>query len=203
MLDVPRPVVESCARLLAAHRRVIGTRRGSRALGPFRQAVLVLRWFRNRTCVHCLAADAEISQATAYRYLHECIDVLADEAPDLAAVLEQCRHDGLPFVILDGALIGSDRVAGETEHGTDLWYAIRIKHFAGNVQFIAAPDGTPLWLSEVEPGSVHDLAAARIHALPALFPAVRDGVSGEPSSWPEGSPSRDHVGPRGRVHLGG
>ncbi|MBB5109977.1 hypothetical protein FHS40_009107 [Streptomyces spectabilis] len=28
----------------------------------------------------------------------------------------------------------------------------------------------------MEPGSVHDLAAARTHALPALFPAVRDGL---------------------------
>nr|CAI77955.1 putative truncated transposase [Streptomyces ambofaciens ATCC 23877]CAI78229.1 putative truncated transposase [Streptomyces ambofaciens ATCC 23877]CAJ87736.1 hypothetical protein SAMT0027 [Streptomyces ambofaciens ATCC 23877]CAJ89014.1 hypothetical protein SAMT0027 [Streptomyces ambofaciens ATCC 23877] len=28
---------------------------GSRALGPFRQAVLVLRWFRERGCVHYLA----------------------------------------------------------------------------------------------------------------------------------------------------
>ncbi|MBB5109978.1 hypothetical protein FHS40_009108 [Streptomyces spectabilis] len=116
-----------------------GTRSGSRAPGPFRQAVLVLRWFRNRRCVHCLAADAEISQATAHRHLHEGIDVLADEAPDPASVLEQCRHDGLPFVILDGALIRCDRVAGENEHGTDLWYAIWIKHFAGNIQFTAAP----------------------------------------------------------------
>src|SRR5436190_12044170 len=54
-LDVPRHVVEHLARLLAAHRRRIGTPKDSRALGPFRQAVLVLRWFRERGCVHCLA----------------------------------------------------------------------------------------------------------------------------------------------------
>lgn len=54
-LDVPRHVVEFLARLLAAHRRRIGTPKGSRALGPFRQAVLVLRWFRDRGCLHCLA----------------------------------------------------------------------------------------------------------------------------------------------------
>ncbi|MFD8592345.1 IS5/IS1182 family transposase, partial [Streptomyces sp. NPDC059637] len=88
MLDVPRPVVEFLARLLAAHRRKIGTPRGSRALGPFRQAVLVLRWFRQRTCVHCLARDAGISQATGYRYLHEGIAVLAGRAPDLHQVLD-------------------------------------------------------------------------------------------------------------------
>ncbi|WP_199185865.1 hypothetical protein [Streptomyces carminius] len=66
LLDVPRHVVEYLARLLTAHRRRIGTPRGPRALGPFRQAVLVLRWFRHRTCVHCLAHDADISQATGY-----------------------------------------------------------------------------------------------------------------------------------------
>jgi hypothetical protein len=38
-LDVPRQVVEFLPRLPAAHRRGIGTPKGSRALGPFRQAV--------------------------------------------------------------------------------------------------------------------------------------------------------------------
>lgn len=176
MPDVPRPVVEYLACLLAARRQTIGTRRGTRALGPFRQAVLVLRWFRDHTCVHCLAREAGISQATGYRYLHEGIDALAAEAPDLTEVLQQCRSEGLLFVVLDGTLIRCDRVAGETERGTDLWYAVRIKHFAGNVQFLAAPDGTPLWVSDVEPGSTHDLTAARIHALPGLYPAARDGL---------------------------
>ena len=31
-----------------------------------------------------------------------------------------------------------------------------------------APGGFPLWDSAVEPGSVHDITAACIHALPAL-----------------------------------
>lgn len=70
-IDVPRHVVEYLARLLAAHRRRIRTPSKSRALGPFRQAVLVLRWFRERGCVHCLARDAGVSQATGYRYLHD------------------------------------------------------------------------------------------------------------------------------------
>jgi DDE superfamily endonuclease len=34
---------------------------------------------------------------------------------------------------------------------------------------VLAPDGFPLWVSPVEPGSVHDLTAARTHALPALY----------------------------------
>jgi hypothetical protein len=80
-LDGPRHVVEFLAQLLAAHRRQIGTPRRSRVLAPFRQAALVLRWFRERGCVHCLARDAGVSQATGYRYLHEGIDVLAERAP--------------------------------------------------------------------------------------------------------------------------
>ncbi|MFI9010994.1 hypothetical protein ACIGNX_27540 [Actinosynnema sp. NPDC053489] len=73
MLDVPRPVVEFLARLLAAaHRRSVGTPSDSRVLGPFRQAVLVVRWFHDRGRVHSLAFDAAISQATVWgaRTLH-------------------------------------------------------------------------------------------------------------------------------------
>ena len=37
----------------------------------------------------------------------------------------------------------------------------------GNLQVVAVPTGQPLWTSEVFPGSVHDLTAARECALPA------------------------------------
>ena len=41
------------------------------------------------------------------------------------------------------------------------------------------PDGFPLWVSQAEPGSVHDMTAARIHALPPSLVArfCRIGVS--------------------------
>jgi DDE superfamily endonuclease len=175
-LDVPRHAVEFLARLLAAHRRRIGTPKGSRALGPFRQAVLVLRWFRERGCVHCLARDADVSQATGYRYLHEGIDVLAGQAPDLHQVLTRCRREDMTHVILDGTLIESDRLAGVRENGNDLWFSQKHKAFGGNVQFLSAPDGTPLWVSDVEPGSTPDITAARIHALPALYKAAAEGL---------------------------
>ncbi|GAA5772552.1 IS5 family transposase ISRhosp9 [Streptosporangium roseum] len=175
-LDVPRHVVDYLSRLLAAHRRRIGTPRGSRALGPFHQAVLVLRWLRERGCVHCLARDVGVSQATGYRYLHEGIDVLAEQAPNLHEVLERCRREGMSHVILDGTLIESDRLAGVRENGNDLWFSQKHKAFGGNVQFLSAPNGTPLWVSDVEPGSTPDITAARIHALPALYKAAADGL---------------------------
>jgi hypothetical protein len=175
-LDAPRRVVDYLARLLAAHRRRIGTPRGSRVLGPFRQAVLVLRWFRERGCVHCLARDAGISQATGYRYLHEGIGLLAAQAPDLHEVLDRCRGQDMTHVILDGTLIASDRIAGVRDNGNDLWFSQKHKRFGGNVPFLSAPDGTPLWVSDVEPGSTPDITAARTHALPALYKAAADGL---------------------------
>jgi hypothetical protein len=45
-LDVPRELVHHLARLLAAERRARGTRQGTRALTCFRQALMVLVWFR-------------------------------------------------------------------------------------------------------------------------------------------------------------
>lgn len=176
MLDVPRHVVEFLSRALASHRDMIATPQGSRALSPFRQALFALRWFREAGSVHTLARDAGISQATGYRYLHEAIDVLAEQAPDLHHTLQQCREQGMVHVILDGTLIDCDRVAGTNDKGNDAWYSGKAKCFAGNVQFLAAPDGTPLWVSDVEPGSRHDLTCARIHALPALYPAAAQGL---------------------------
>lgn len=196
-LDVPRHVVEYLSRLLAVHRRRIGTPKGSRALGPFRQAVLVLRWFRERGCVHCLARDAGISQATGYRYLHEGINVLAAQALDLQAVLERCRQKGMSHVILDGTLVRTDRLAGTTlsVKGTqiDLWYSGKHKCFGGNVRFLAAPDGSPLWVSDVEPGSTHDITAARIHVLPALYKAAANGLPTLADSGYEGAGIGVHV----------
>jgi hypothetical protein len=126
--------------------------------------------------VHCLARDAGISQATGYRYLHEGIDVLAAQAPDLHEVLDLCRAEEMTHVVLDGTLIACDRLAGVRGNGNDLWFSQKHKNFGGNIQFLAAPDGTPLWVSEVEPGSTPDITAARIHVLPALYKAAAEGL---------------------------
>lgn len=175
-LDVPRHIVVYLSRLLAVHRRRLNTPRGSRALSTFRQAILVLRWFRERGCVHCLARDAGVSQATGYRYLHEGTDVLAAQAPDLHDVLDRCHGEEMSHVILDGMLVESDRVAGVRDNGNDLWFSQKHKSFGGNIQFLSTPDGTPLWVSDVESGSTPDITAARRHVLPALYKAAADGL---------------------------
>ncbi|WP_441249021.1 hypothetical protein [Kitasatospora sp. McL0602] len=121
-LDVPRHVVEFLARHLAAHRQRLGTPKGSRALKPFRQAALVLRWFRERGCVHCLARDAGVSHATGYRYLYAGIDVIADQAPELHEVLARCRREGMTHVIMGGTMIESDRLTGVRIHALPALY---------------------------------------------------------------------------------
>jgi hypothetical protein len=82
-LDVPRELVQFTAKLLWAERRRRGTPKGSRALTCFWEAVLGVRWFRDRTAPEALARDHGISRATAYRYLDEVIAVLAEQAPNL------------------------------------------------------------------------------------------------------------------------
>src|SRR4051812_48425814 len=76
---------------LAEERRRRGTRRGRRALGCYRQAVMLLRWFCDGTRLAQLAVDNQISSSTVYRYLHEGIDVLADAAPNLHGALLAAR----------------------------------------------------------------------------------------------------------------
>jgi hypothetical protein len=156
-LDVPRELVQFVAKLLAAERRRRGTPRGSRALTCFWQAVLGLRWFRDRTTPDALARDHGISRATAYRYRDEVAGVLAGQAPDLREALERAEGEGLSHVILDGKLIPSDRckepavsVKGEV---IDLWYSGKARTHGGNIQAVLAPDGFPLWVSPAEPAS--------------------------------------------------
>ena len=76
-LDVPRELAWFVAKILLAERRRRGTPRGSRALSCFWQAVLGLRWFRDRTAANALAHDHGVSRATSYRNLNEVIIVLA------------------------------------------------------------------------------------------------------------------------------
>lgn len=179
-LDVSRALVHYVARLLKEERRLRGTPKHSRALTPFRQAVMVLRWFRGETDIPRLGRDNRVSRATAYRYIHEGIGVLAAQAPDLHDSLDRAHADGLAYVILDGTLIPIDRCAEQTlslkGEPIDTWYSGKACEHAGNVQALSAPDGLPLWIADVEPGSVHDLSAARAHVLGALYAAAAGGL---------------------------
>ena len=111
MLDVPFQLAAFVSGLLADHRREIGTRDGTRALTCWKQAVFALAWFRDRPDIRRLGAGFGISQATAYRYKDEAVEVLAAKAPTLREALDRAVEQGLPYLILDGTLIASDRCA--------------------------------------------------------------------------------------------
>ena len=174
-LDVPRGLAQRIARLLSTHRFALGTRRGRRVLSCFTQAVLLLRFMRQRAAVLDLAVDHGVSLSTAYRYLHEALDVIADQAPDLAEVVENALKAGNQHLLLDGTLIDTDRIH-DSGPGSDRWYSGKHKHHGGNVQVLCDSDGRPVWVSPVEPGSTHDLTAARRHVLPLLYPAAARGL---------------------------
>lgn len=173
ILDVPRELAQYLGRLLRAERRERGTRAGSRVLTCYWHAVFALRWFRQHSDVAALARDHGISRATGYRYLDEAIGVLAEQAPDLHEALQQAKRDGLAHVILDGKIFSADRLAEKTTSAKgkqiDRWYSGKAHEHGGNIQALLTPDGFPLWVSDVEPGSVHDLTAAREHVLGALY----------------------------------
>lgn len=166
------------AGLLAARRREIGTRRGTRKLTCHKQALFGLAWFRDKSDTRRLGAGSGLAQATAYRYLNEVIDVLAARAPDLRRALERSLAEGLGYLIMDGKVVGTDRCREKntSRNGKtiDLWYAGKTHDFGGNIQAIFSPSGIPLWVSGVLPGNVHDLTAARQNILGIVRPFLND-----------------------------
>ena len=175
VLDVSEDSVLFLSGLLDAERRRRGTRKDTRALTTYKQAVLVLRWFLEDARMSALARDNAISGSTAYDYRDEGIAVLAVRRPGLHGALLAAKAAGHTHVILDGTLIYTDRIhtPGPTA-GVDLWWSGKHKHHGGNIQVVSAPDGWPLWTSDVRPGREHDTTAAR--ADPALLQRISDWV---------------------------
>ncbi len=172
-LDVANELALYLSGLLAEERRRRRTPLDRRVLSTFKQAVMGLRWFRDRSAIPALARDNDISRATGYRYIDEVIDVLAAQAPDLHQALRRAKTGGAAYVILDGKLFPCDRLGEKATSvkGTqiDRWYSGKHRAQGGNIQAVTTPDGFPIWVSPVEPGSVHDITAAEHHALGTLY----------------------------------
>lgn len=172
-LDVPRELILFVSRLLAAHRKEIGTRKNTRSLTCYRQALFVLASYRDDVDIPRLGAGFGLSQATSYRYVAEGREVIGAKAPGQDEALEQAVREGTPYVILDGKIVISDRChekkISKKGREIDRWYSGKKKEFGGNIQGLMYPDGLPMWVSDVLPGSVHDLAAARECVLPVLL----------------------------------
>lgn len=125
--------------LLHAERRRLGTTAGTRSLGCYRQAILVLRWLLDGTRIAQLAADNTISRSTGYAYLHEGLTVIAGRAPGLNSALLAAKMAGCPHVTIDGTSIETDRcrTPGPTP-GVDLWWSGKHDNHGANVQVITA-----------------------------------------------------------------
>lgn len=143
---------------------------GRRALRSFAQAVMVQRWFLDGTRVAQLARDNQVSSSTAFRCLHEVIDVLAAVAPGV-----------------QGALLAAHRRAHPRQPGRDLdphrpvedGRPDRRGRCGGRASIIitgrtsrCSPDGRTLWTSLVRVGREHDTTCARAHA--GLLDALSD-----------------------------
>jgi hypothetical protein len=150
------------ARLIRAHRETIGSR--WRVLEPGQQALLTLAYLHQGHTYEQLAPGFGISRATAARRIHETIDLLSAQAPQLRVGLRRAKHSGRGYVILDGTLIRSDRLAADRP-----FYQGKHRCHGMNLQALADPDGNLLWISGAIRGSTHDTKAAHIWRIPHLL----------------------------------
>ena len=163
-LPLSRQTLTFVSGLVRAHRREAGS--VWRKLNPGQQALLVLVYLRKGEPFAEVGAGFEVSTTTCWRYVNETVELLAARAPTLRAALRKAKRQGMAYVIIDGTLIPVDRVAADRP-----FYSGKHKRHGVNVQVIASPDGTILWVSGELPGSTHDTAAARIWMVLA---ALRD-----------------------------
>ncbi|MFL6118975.1 transposase family protein [Actinophytocola sp.] len=154
-LPLSRQTLTFVSGLVRAHRREIGS--VWRALNPGQQALLVLVYLRKGEPFAEVGAGFGVSTTTCWRYVNETVELLAARAPKLRAALRKAKREGMAYVVIDGTLIPIDRIAADRP-----FYSGKHKRHGVNVQVIASPDGTILWVSGELPGSTHDTAAARI-----------------------------------------
>ena len=87
-------------------------------------------------------------------------------------------RDEVPYLILDGTIISCDRLAETTisvkGKKIDSWYSGKAHDIGGNAQALMDPRGVPRWISDVLPGRLNDLNAARELVLAILRPYATD-----------------------------
>jgi Helix-turn-helix of DDE superfamily endonuclease len=120
------------AELLRAHRAAIGSR--WRRLDCSQQALLVLAYLRNGDPPTRLAGGFAVSVSTAWRYIREAVDLLADCAPTLQQAMAQIGR--LAYAILDGTLVPIDRLSGTADRR---YYSGKHHRHGVNAQVIANP----------------------------------------------------------------
>jgi hypothetical protein len=99
--------------------------------------------------------------------VQETVALLAARAPKLRQAVRAAQKAGYAYVVLDGTLIPVDRVAADRP-----FYSGKHKRHGMNLQVIASPDGSILWVSGALPGSVHDKNAEWIWGVLAELEAA-------------------------------
>ncbi|WP_030993466.1 IS5/IS1182 family transposase [Streptomyces sp. NRRL WC-3744] len=155
-VDVSSSALRLLSTRLRQHRRAIGSR--WRRLSAGRQALLTLAHLRVGHTYAQLAAGFGVGITTAYRYVTEAVELLADLAPTLTDVIRAASTKA--FVILDGTLLPIDRIAADRP-----FYSGKHKKHGMNVQVLTDPFGRLLWASPALPGAVHAVPAAREHGI--------------------------------------
>jgi hypothetical protein len=105
--------------------------------------------------------------------VNEVIALLAARAPKLRQSVRDAKKARYAYVILNGTLIPIDRVAADRP-----FYSGKHKKHGMNLQVIASPDGSILWVSGSLPGSVHDKKAEWIWGRPGRAQGRRPGHAG-------------------------
>jgi hypothetical protein len=164
-LPLSRKTLTFAAGIIRRHRAVIGSL--WRKLNAGQQALLVLAYLRKGETFADLAAGFGVGTATAWRYVNETVALLSARAPKLRTAVRDAARAGYAYVVLDGTLIPIDRVAADQP-----FYSGKHQRHGMNLQVIASPDGSILWVSGPLPGSVHDKKAEWIWGVLAELEAA-------------------------------
>jgi DDE superfamily endonuclease/Helix-turn-helix of DDE superfamily endonuclease len=164
-LPLSRSTLTYLSGVLRRHRKQTGSK--NRALPAGQQALMTLAYLKNAHAFAELGAGFNVGTTTAWRYVNEAVELLKARSPKLTAALGKAAKGNLPYVVLDGTLIAIDRVRADRP-----FYSGKHKKHGMNLQVIATPDGTILWVSGALPGSVHDLTAARIWGIAGALAAA-------------------------------
>ena len=157
-LPLSRSTLAYVTGVVRRHRRSINSK--GRALAPGSQALMALAYLKRGETFAQLAAGFGVGTTTAWRYINEVVMLLSARSPRLGAALAGAAREGLGHLVLDGTLIPIDRLRADTP-----FYSGKHKKHGMNLQVIAGPDGTIVWVSGPLPGAVHDLKAARIWGI--------------------------------------
>ena len=139
-LPLSRATLTYLSGVIRRHRKQIGS--AWRKLNPGQPALLVLAHLRNGETFTGLAAGFSVGTATAWRYVHEAVALLAARSPKLDTALAAAKQAGHAFVVIDGTLIPIDRVAADRP-----LYSSKHRKHGMNLQVIASPHGDILWVS--------------------------------------------------------